>query len=84
MVTVGWKVITGAYFKVRSYFTRVSDFQLQSSFLMPAVSSAQKYKPLQSSGTLGRYIKYKILTSLTTKLSTLTTKLATLTTKQPY
>ena len=30
-----------------------------------------------------RYIKYKILTSLTTKLSTLTTKLATLTTKQP-
>ena len=29
------------------------------------------------------YIKYKILTSLTTKLSTLTTKLATLTTKQP-
>ena len=31
----------------------------------------------------GIYIKYKILTSLTTKLSTLTTKLATLTTKQP-
>ena len=29
-----------------------------------------------------RYIKYKLLTSLTTKLSTLTTKLATLTTKQ--
>ena len=45
--TVGWKVVTGAYFKVRSYFTRVSDFQLQSKFLM-AVSSAQKYKPLQS------------------------------------
>ena len=32
--TVGWKVVTGAYFKVRSYFTRVSDFQLQSNFLM--------------------------------------------------
>ena len=45
--SVGWKVVTGAYFKVRSYFARVSDFQLQSNFLM-AVSSAQKYKPLQS------------------------------------
>ena len=45
--TVGWKVVTGAYFKVRSYFARVSDFQLQSNFLM-VVSSAQKYKPLQS------------------------------------
>ena len=45
--TVGWKVVTGAYFKVRSYFARVSDFQLQNNFLM-AVSSAQKYKPLQS------------------------------------
>ena len=45
--SVGWKVVTGAYFKVRSYFTRVSNFQLQSNFLM-AVSSAQKYKPLQS------------------------------------
>ena len=45
--TVWWKVVTGAYFKVRSYFARVSDFQLQSNFLM-AVSSAQKYKPLQS------------------------------------
>ena len=30
-----------------------------------------------------KYMLYKILTSLTTKLSTLTTKLATLTTKQP-
>ena len=38
--SVGWKVVTGAYFKVRSYFARVSDFQLQSNFLM-AVSSAQ-------------------------------------------
>ena len=37
--TVGWKVVTGAYFKVHSYFARVSDFQLQSNFLM-AVSSA--------------------------------------------
>ena len=41
------KVVTGAYFKVRSYFALVSNFQLQSNFLM-AVSSAQKYKPLQS------------------------------------
>ena len=47
VATVGWKVVTGAYFKVCSYFARVSDFQLQSNFLM-AVSSAQKYKPLQS------------------------------------
>ena len=38
--SVGWKVVTGAYFKVRSYFAQVSDFQLQSNFLM-AVSSAQ-------------------------------------------
>ena len=45
--TVGWKVVTGVYFKGRSYFTRVSNFQLQSNFLM-AVSSTQKYKPLQS------------------------------------
>ena len=37
-------VVTGAYFKVHSYFARVSDFQLQSNFLM----AAQKYKPLQS------------------------------------
>ena len=36
--TVGWKVVTGAYFKVRSYFARVSDFQLQSNFLMAAQS----------------------------------------------
>ena len=47
VIAVGWKVVTGAYFKVRSYFARVSDFQLQSNLLM-AVSSAQKYKPLQS------------------------------------
>ena len=39
---VGWKVVTGAYFKVHSYFARVSDFQLQSNFLM-AASSGQKY-----------------------------------------
>ena len=45
--TVGWKVVTDSYFKVRSYFARVSDFQLQSNFLM-TMSSAQKYKPLQS------------------------------------
>ena len=45
--TVGWKVVTGAYFKARSYFTRVSTFQLQSNFMM-AESSAQKYEPLQS------------------------------------
>ena len=44
---VGWKVVTGAYFKVRSYFTQVSDFQLQSNFLV-AVPSARKYKPLQN------------------------------------
>ena len=42
-----YNVVTGAYFKVRSYFARVSNFQLQSNFLM-AVSSAQKYKLLQS------------------------------------
>ena len=45
--TVGWKVVTGAYFTGCSYFARVSDFQLHSNFLM-AVSSAQKYRPLQS------------------------------------
>ena len=45
--SVGWKVVTGAYFKVCSYFAWVSDFQLQSNFLM-AVSSAEKYKLLQS------------------------------------
>ena len=45
--SVGWKVVTGACFKVRSYFAGVSDFQLQSNFLM-VVSSAQKHKPLQS------------------------------------
>ena len=44
--TVGWKVVTGAYFKVRS-FARVCDFKLQNNFLMTA-SPAQKYKPLQS------------------------------------
>ena len=38
--TVGWKVVTGAYCKERSYFVRVSDFQLHSNFLM-AVSSTQ-------------------------------------------
>ena len=32
--TVGWKVVTGAYFKVCSYFARVSDVQLQSNFLL--------------------------------------------------
>ena len=47
MCTVEWKVVTGAYFKGHSYFARVSDFQLHRNFLM-AVSSAQKYKPLQS------------------------------------
>ena len=42
-----WKVVTGAYFKGCSYFAQISNFQLHSNFLM-AVSSAQKYKPLQS------------------------------------
>ena len=43
--------------KVRSYFARVSDFQLQSNFLM-AVSSAQKCKPLESQHNHRYYILY--------------------------
>jgi len=41
--TVRWKVVTGGHFKVHSYLSLVSDFQLHSNFLM-AVSISFKVK----------------------------------------
>jgi len=40
--TVAWKVATDGYFKVHSYLSLVSDFQLNSNFLM-AVTTTLKY-----------------------------------------